>query len=116
MFCRSIETNTQGFFGPRHLDFHPTKPWVFVSIERQNKLYVYELDATTGLKREPMFVKDTLANPKRALRVLPGALYELGVAVTVALSVAPQLVDSTQRVRRARRVQPDRPARMGATA
>lgn len=47
---------------------------------------------------------NTLANPKRALRVLPGALYELGVAVTVALSVAPQLVDSTQRVRRARRL------------
>jgi energy-coupling factor transport system permease protein len=47
---------------------------------------------------------NTLANPKRALRVLPGALYELGVAVTVALSVAPQLVDSAQRVRRAQRL------------
>jgi energy-coupling factor transport system permease protein len=47
---------------------------------------------------------NTLANPKRALRVLPGALYELGVAVTVALSVAPQLVDSVQRVRRGRRL------------
>ena len=47
---------------------------------------------------------NTLANPKRALRVLPGALYELGVAVTVALSVAPQLVDSARRVRRARRL------------
>jgi energy-coupling factor transport system permease protein len=47
---------------------------------------------------------NTLANPKRALRVLPGALHELGVAVTVALSVAPQLVESAQRVRRARRL------------
>ena len=47
---------------------------------------------------------NSLANPKRALRVLPGALYELGVAVTVALSVAPQLVESVQRVRRARRL------------
>jgi energy-coupling factor transport system permease protein len=47
---------------------------------------------------------NTLANPKRALQVLPGALYELGVSVTVALSVAPQLVESTQRVRRARRL------------
>ena len=27
-------------FGPRHLDFHPTKPWAFISVERQNKLYV----------------------------------------------------------------------------
>ena len=25
-------------FGPRHLDFHPKKPWVFVSIESQNQL------------------------------------------------------------------------------
>jgi energy-coupling factor transport system permease protein len=47
---------------------------------------------------------NTLANPKRALQVLPGALYELGVAVTVALSVAPQLVESVQRIRRARRL------------
>ncbi|MDA8359937.1 MAG: energy-coupling factor transporter transmembrane component T [Actinomycetota bacterium] len=47
---------------------------------------------------------NVLANPKRALRVLPGALYELGVAVVVALSVAPQLVESFQRVRRARKL------------
>jgi hypothetical protein len=50
-------------FGPRHLDFHPTQPWAFVSIERQNKLYVYKLDADTGLARDPMFVRDTLADP-----------------------------------------------------
>lgn len=47
---------------------------------------------------------NVLADPKRALRVLPGALYEVGVAVVVALSVAPQLVESAQRVRRARRL------------
>ncbi|MBV1853834.1 energy-coupling factor transporter transmembrane component T [Catellatospora tritici] len=51
---------------------------------------------------------NTLANPKRALRVLPGALYELGVAVTVALTVAPQLVESVQRVARARRLRAGR--------
>jgi energy-coupling factor transport system permease protein len=45
---------------------------------------------------------NSLANPKRALRVLPGALYELGVAVVIAVSFAPQLVESVQRVRRAR--------------
>lgn len=47
---------------------------------------------------------NSLANPKRALRSLPPALYELGVAVVVALTVAPQLVESVQRVRRARRL------------
>jgi 6-phosphogluconolactonase (cycloisomerase 2 family) len=51
-------------FGPRHLDFHPTQPWVFVSIERQSKLYVYKLDPAIGLSREPLFVKDSLADPK----------------------------------------------------
>jgi 6-phosphogluconolactonase (cycloisomerase 2 family) len=50
-------------FGPRHLDFHPTEPWAFVSIERQNKLYVYKLDDATGLARDPMFIKDTLSDP-----------------------------------------------------
>lgn len=47
---------------------------------------------------------NALANPKRALRSLPPALYEVGVAVVVALTVAPQLVESVLRVRRARRL------------
>ncbi len=47
---------------------------------------------------------NVLANPKRLLKAMPGALHEVGVAVTVALSVAPQLVESGQRVRRARRL------------
>jgi energy-coupling factor transport system permease protein len=53
---------------------------------------------------------NALASPRRLLRALPGALYELGVAVTVALSFAPSLVGSAQRVRRARRLRglPDR--------
>ena len=50
-------------FGPRHLDFHPSRPWVYVSIERQNKLYVYQLQPDGGLGREPIFIKDTLADP-----------------------------------------------------
>lgn len=48
-------------FGPRHLDFHPSKPWVFVSVERQNQLYTYQLDDESGLSREPTFVKSTLS-------------------------------------------------------
>jgi energy-coupling factor transport system permease protein len=47
---------------------------------------------------------NTLASPRRLLRTLPGALYELGVAVTVALSFAPSLVDGAVRIRRARRL------------
>lgn len=47
---------------------------------------------------------NTLANPKRALKSIPPALYQISVAVVIALSVAPQLVESVQRVRRARRL------------
>ncbi|WP_431977927.1 CbiQ family ECF transporter T component [Propioniciclava coleopterorum] len=47
---------------------------------------------------------NALANPKRALRNVPAALYEASVAIVIALSVAPQLIESVQRVRRARRL------------
>lgn len=44
----------------------------------------------------------TLADPRRLLRTLPGSLYELGLIVVVAVSLAPQLVEAALRVRRAR--------------
>ena len=47
---------------------------------------------------------NVLANAKRLLKAMPAALHEVGVAVTVALSVAPQLIESGQRVRAARRL------------
>jgi 6-phosphogluconolactonase (cycloisomerase 2 family) len=49
-------------FGPRHLDFHPTLPIVYVSLERENKLYVYRLKDDT-LDPQAIFMKDTLAAP-----------------------------------------------------
>jgi 6-phosphogluconolactonase len=60
----SIQPGTGLGFGPRHLDFHPTQPWVYVSIERQNKLYAYALQADGVLGRDPLFMKETLADPK----------------------------------------------------
>jgi energy-coupling factor transport system permease protein len=47
---------------------------------------------------------NALANPRRMLRAVPGALYEVGVAVVVALSFSPQLVEGVSRVRAARRL------------
>ncbi len=55
---------------------------------------------------------NVLANAKRLLKSLPAALHEIGVAVTVALSVAPQLIESGQRVHRARRLRGERGRRM----
>ena len=51
-------------FGPRHLDFHPTLPRVYVSLERQNKLFVYGLNADGELTPDPLYQRDTLGDPK----------------------------------------------------
>jgi 6-phosphogluconolactonase len=49
-------------FGPRHLDFHPQQPWVFVSIERQNQLHVYQWRPEHVLTPDPLFSTTTLAD------------------------------------------------------
>ena len=48
-------------FGPRHVDFHQTKPWLFVSDERHSRLYMFR---TPGDRIEdaPAFTLDTLAD------------------------------------------------------
>jgi 6-phosphogluconolactonase (cycloisomerase 2 family) len=53
-------------FQVRHLDFHPSRPWVFITLERQNKLEVYEIRKDGMLSNQPLFVKDTLADPGNA--------------------------------------------------
>ena len=53
---------------------------------------------------------NSLASPYRLLRCLPAVLYEAGVAVTVALTFAPELVTSIARTREARRLR-GRPVR-----
>ncbi len=49
-------------FNPRHLDFHPTLPLVFVATEHQNKLSVFRLEDET-LDPEPLYTKEMLADP-----------------------------------------------------
>jgi 6-phosphogluconolactonase len=58
----SIAPNGGYGFGPRHLDFHPTLPLAYLSLETQNKLYVYRLKDET-LEPEAIFKKETLADP-----------------------------------------------------
>jgi len=47
-------------FGPRHLDFHPTKPWVYVSLERENRLDMFTLDRGR-LSERAVFRKNNLS-------------------------------------------------------
>src|SRR5216683_4542571 len=58
----SIAPNGGKEFGPRHLDFHPTKPWIYVSIETQNKMYMFSL-AGGRVDPEIAYRADTLAEP-----------------------------------------------------
>lgn len=44
---------------------------------------------------------NSLANPRKLLKSTPSALYEIASAVSVAINLAPQLIASLQRVRRA---------------
>ncbi len=50
-------------FGPRHLDFHPSQPWVYVSLERQHKICLFTLNGST-LSSLPLFSVDTLSDTK----------------------------------------------------
>jgi len=48
-------------FGPRHLDFHPSKPWIYVSLERQNTLQMYRM-TSNSVELVPAYTKSTLAD------------------------------------------------------
>jgi energy-coupling factor transport system permease protein len=56
---------------------------------------------------------NSLANPKRLLRSMPAALYEIGTALVVAVTVLPQLADSLRRVRAAQRLRGGDTRRIG---
>jgi len=72
----SIAPNGGVNFQPRHLDFHPSQPWVFVSLERQCKLQVYQMTKDGSLGAAPLFTKDSLRNPPRkAIRQNAGTIH-----------------------------------------
>jgi 6-phosphogluconolactonase len=58
----SIAPNGGKEFGPRHLDFHPTKPWMYVSIETQNKMYLFRMD-DGRINPDIAYRAETLAEP-----------------------------------------------------
>lgn len=45
-------------YGPRHVAFHPTQPWVYVCVESQNELHMHALQGDS-LEPEPAFKKRT---------------------------------------------------------
>ena len=49
----------------RHLDFHPSGKWVFVTLERQNQIHVYRRLADGTLSPGPLFIRDTVVEPAK---------------------------------------------------
>ena len=45
-------------YGPRHLDFHPSQPWVYVSVESQNELHMHKMQGES-LSMEPAYKRTT---------------------------------------------------------
>lgn len=58
----SIEPNGGFGFGARHLDFHPTKPWLYLGVERQSELHVFALEGGS-VRPEALFTMSALAGP-----------------------------------------------------
>ena len=58
----SIAPNGGKEFGPRHLDFHPSRPWMYVSIETQNKMYMFRMQ-DGRINPEIAYRAETLAEP-----------------------------------------------------
>ena len=55
-------------FQVRHLDFHPSGQWDFVTLERQNKLFVFKRSPDGSLGENPLFMKDPFAEPPNGPR------------------------------------------------
>jgi energy-coupling factor transport system permease protein len=78
------------------------------------------IGATEGLRLATMLVcvgaANSLTPPSRLLRSVPAALYEIGVAVVVALTFAPHLLADARRVSAARRLRGHDEGRISAFA
>ena len=48
-------------FGPRHVDFHPSQPWMYVADEKRSRIYMFRMPGDT-LEPAPAYTQDTLAD------------------------------------------------------
>ena len=59
---QSIAPNGGFGYQPRHVDFHPTQPFMYLNLERQNQLQVYRTVNGESVEPKALFTKDTLDN------------------------------------------------------
>jgi 6-phosphogluconolactonase len=60
---KSIANGNGMGFGPRHVDFHTTEPWMYVSMERSNEVLAYEVQPD-GITSSPRYTKATASHPE----------------------------------------------------
>ncbi|MBC2665366.1 beta-propeller fold lactonase family protein [Novosphingobium flavum] len=63
-------------YGPRHVAFHPAKPWVYVVVELQNELHMHQM-IDDRLSPEPLFTTSLIQEP-----AVPG-IVQIGGAIHV---------------------------------
>jgi 6-phosphogluconolactonase (cycloisomerase 2 family) len=49
-------------FGPRHVDFHPSQPWLYVSDERYNSLHMFRMQGDR-IEETPAYTVRAMADP-----------------------------------------------------
>ena len=63
--AQNIIGGNNGFhYRPRHVDYHPTQPWLYANIESENEVHMHRIDATGDGDRiveKPAFIKTSLA-------------------------------------------------------
>jgi 6-phosphogluconolactonase (cycloisomerase 2 family) len=62
-------------FGPRHVDFHPTGPWMYAVLERSNEVLAYEV-RPDGVRASPIAAEPTADRAdRRAPQQYAGAVH-----------------------------------------
>jgi 6-phosphogluconolactonase len=61
--AQNIVGGRNGFdYRPRHVDFHPARPWMYANIESQNEMHMHRLNAAGDMvEATPAFTTTTLA-------------------------------------------------------
>ncbi len=59
--AQNILGGDHGFhYRPRHLDYHPTQPWLYANIESENEVHMHRLDGDRIVEK-PAYIKTSLA-------------------------------------------------------